>query len=173
MTNTTNQITKNHLVQLWDKMNRLPLGGRLFSLFLGWYAPYSGSIGARVETLGVGQVRVSLRDRRKVRNHLKSVHAIASINLGEIVTGLAVLTAITDDMRGIVLGLRSEYKKKARGTLIAIAFFELPEKMEDNTSFEVSCEIKDMTGDVVATVTANWLLGYKEAVRLKTRTDIT
>jgi acyl-coenzyme A thioesterase PaaI-like protein len=142
--------------------NRLPFGGRLFSLFLGWYAPYSGSIGARVEALGVGEVEVSLLDRRKVRNHLKSVHAIASINLGEIVTRLAVLTAITDDMRGIVLGLRSEYKKKARGTLTATAFFELPEKMEDNTPFEVSCEIKDITGDVVATVTANWLLGYKK-----------
>jgi acyl-coenzyme A thioesterase PaaI-like protein len=142
--------------------NRLPFGGRLFSLFLGWYAPYSGSIGARVEALGVGEVEVSLLDRRKVRNHLKSVHAIASINLGEIVTRLAVLTAITDDMRGIVLGLRSEYKKKARGTLTATAFFEFAEQMEDNTPFEVSCEIKNITGDVVASVTANWLLGYKK-----------
>ncbi|MFQ3188176.1 MAG: acyl-coenzyme A thioesterase PaaI-like protein [Gammaproteobacteria bacterium] len=162
MINTTNLKAKNQLVKLWEKMNRLPFGAKLFSLFLGWYAPYSGSIGARVEALGVGEVRVSLRDRRKVRNHLKSVHAIASINLGEIVTGLAVLTAITDDMRGIVLGLRSEYKKKARGKLTATAFFELPEPIEDNTPFEVSCEIKDKTGDVVATVTANWLLGYKK-----------
>jgi acyl-coenzyme A thioesterase PaaI-like protein len=162
MTSTNNPKTKNQLVKLWDKLNRLPFGARLFSLFLGWYAPYSGSIGARVEALGVGEVKVSLRDRRKVRNHLKSVHAIASINLGEIVTGLAVLTAITDDMRGIVLGLRSEYKKKARGKLTATAVFELPEQMEDNTPFEVSCDIKDKTGDVVATVTANWLLGYKK-----------
>ncbi|MFT4606772.1 MAG: acyl-coenzyme A thioesterase PaaI-like protein [Urechidicola sp.] len=162
MTSTINPKTKNQLVKLWDKLNRLPFGARLFSLFLGWYAPYSGSIGAHVEALGVGEVRVSLRDRRKVRNHLKSVHAIASINLGEIVTGLAVLSAITDDMRGIVLGLRSEYKKKARGKLTATAFFELPEQMEDNTLFEVSCEIKDKAGDVVAMVTANWLLGYKK-----------
>jgi acyl-coenzyme A thioesterase PaaI-like protein len=162
MTSTNNPKTKNQLVKLWDKLNRLPFGARLFSLFLGWYAPYSGSIGARVEALGVGEVKVSLRDRRKVRNHLKSVHAIASINLGEIVTGLAVLTAITDDMRGIVLGLRSEYKKKARGKLTVTAVFELPEQMEDNTPFEVSCDIKDKTGDVVATVTANWLLGYKK-----------
>jgi acyl-coenzyme A thioesterase PaaI-like protein len=162
MINTTHLKAKNQLVKLWEKMNRLPFGAKLFSLFLGWYAPYSGSIGANVEALAAGNVRVSLRDRRKVRNHLKSVHAIASINLGEIVTGLAVLTAITDDMRGIVLGLRSEYKKKARGKLTATAFFELPDPMEDNTPFEVSCEIKDKAGDVVATVTANWLLGYKK-----------
>ena len=143
-------------------MNRLPFGAKLFSLFLGWYAPYSGSIGANVEALSAGNVRVSLRDRRKVRNHLKSVHAIASINLGEIVTGLAVLSAITDDMRGIVLGLHSEYKKKARGKLTATAFFELPEAMEDNTPLVVNTEIKEKAGDVVATVTENWLLGYKK-----------
>ena len=153
---------RNKLLKLWDKLNGLPFGARLFSLFLGWYAPYSGSIGAHVESLGIGEAKVTLRDRRKVRNHLKSVHAIASINLGEIVTGLAVLTAITDDMRGIVLGLRSEYKKKARGKLTGYAVFELPENMEDNTSFEVSCDIKDEAGDVVTTVTANWLLGYKK-----------
>jgi acyl-coenzyme A thioesterase PaaI-like protein len=153
---------RNQLVKLWDKLNGLPCGSTLFSLFLGWYAPYSGSIGARVEALSVGEARVTLRDRRKVRNHLKSVHAIASVNLGEIVTGLAVLTTITDDMRGIVLGLRSEYKKKARGKLTGYAVFELPDQMEDNTPFEVSCDIKDEAGDVVATVTANWLLGYKK-----------
>jgi acyl-coenzyme A thioesterase PaaI-like protein len=163
MPNTTHSKTKNQLVKLWDKMNGLPFGAKLFSVFLGWYAPYSGSIGARVEALSIGEVRVSLRDRRKVRNHLKSIHAIASVNLGEIVTGLAVLSAITNDMRGIVLSLRSEYKKKARGKLTATAFFELPEQMEDNTPFEVSCDIKDETGDVVATVTANWLLGYKKS----------
>jgi acyl-coenzyme A thioesterase PaaI-like protein len=163
MPNTTNSKTKNQLVKLWDKMNGLPFGAKLFSVFLGWYAPYSGSIGACVEALSIGEVRVSLRDRRKVRNHLKSIHAIASVNLGEIVTGLAVLSCITDDMRGIVLSLRSEYKKKARGKLTATAIFDLPEQMEDNTPFEVSCDIKDETGDVVATVTANWLLGYKKS----------
>jgi acyl-coenzyme A thioesterase PaaI-like protein len=163
MPNTTHSKTKNQLVKLWDKMNGLPFGAKLFSVFLGWYAPYSGSIGARVEALSIGEVRVSLRDRRKVRNHLKSIHAIASVNLGEIATGLAVLSSITNDMRGIVLSLRSEYKKKARGKLTATAFFELPEQMEDNTPFEVSCDIKDETGDVVATVTANWLLGYKKS----------
>jgi acyl-coenzyme A thioesterase PaaI-like protein len=159
---TSPKSRNNNLVKLWDKLNRLPGGSILFSLFLGWYAPYSGSIGARVEELGVGKVRITLRDRRKVRNHLKSIHAIASVNLGEIATGLAVLTCISDNMRGIVLGLRSEYKKKARGKLTANASFELPEQFDDNTAFEVSCDITDEAGDVVAIVIANWLLGYRK-----------
>ena len=142
-------------------MAAYPGGKRLFSLFLGWAVPYSGSIGAQVEELEPGKARVSLRDRRRVRNHLKSIHAIALVNLGEIATGLAVISSLPENMRGIVLGLQAEYVKKARGKLVAKARLELPETIEDNTAFEISAEIIDEAGDVVAVVRANWLLGYK------------
>ncbi len=119
----------NSIIKWWNKLQAFPAGEWLFSFFLGQYAPYSGTISARVEALSPGNARVSLRDRRKVRNHLKSIHAIALINLGEIATGLAVLSSISDSMRGIVLGLEAEYVKKARGKLVATAYFELPSEM--------------------------------------------
>ena len=102
-----------------------------------------------------------MRDRRKLRNHLKSIHAIALINLGEIATGLAALSSISANMRGIVIGIQSEYVKKARGRLTAIAEFHMPEPLEDNTACEVVAQITDQSGEVVARVTANWLIGYK------------
>ena len=135
----------------------------MFSRFLGWYAPYSGTIGSRVEELRPGFAMVSLRDRRSVRNHLKSIHAIALMNLGEITTGLAVLTALPSDMQGIVLGLQAEYLKKSRGTLTAEASFEMPAQIDDDTSCEVKTEIIDGSGDIVAVVRATWLLGYKKS----------
>ena len=140
----------------------IPAGSILFSLFLGWYAPYSGSIKSRVEALQPGFSKVSLRDRWRVRNHLKSIHAIALINLGEIATGLAVMTTIGANMRGIVLGLQAEYLKKARGKLTASASFELPEMVGDNITCEAKTEIVDEIGDVVAIVRATWLIGYKK-----------
>ncbi len=154
--------SENNILKWWQRLSSLPGGARLFSMFLGWMAPYSGTIGALVEELEPGRVRVALRDRRKVRNHLKSIHAIALINLGEIATGLAVLSSLSDNMRGIVLGLQAEYVKKARGKLVAQASLDLPEGFEDNTDFEISAEIIDESGDVVAIVRANWLLGYKK-----------
>lgn len=156
------QNPANHLIKWWKKLNRLPAGDWLFSIFLGLYAPYSGSISAKVEALFPGQARVSIRDRRKVRNHLKSIHAIALINLGEIATGLAVLSTIPDNMRGIVLGLEAEYLKKARGKLTANAVFELPDAIEDNSPVKVTAEISDSDGDVVTRVHATWLLGMKK-----------
>lgn len=152
----------NSIVKWWNRLQTLPAGDRLFSFFLGRYAPYSGTISARVEALSPGNARVSIRDRRKVRNHLKSIHAIALINLGEIATGLAVLSSIPDNMRGIVLGLEAEYLKKARGKLVASAHFILPEAIDDSSPVKVTADLVDAAGDVVTRVHATWLLGYKK-----------
>ena len=152
----------NDIMRWWDRLQRFPAGGWLFSFFLSRYAPYSGSISPRVEVLGAGYARVSIRDRKKVRNHLKSIHAIALINLGEVATGLAVLTSINNNMRGIVLGLEAEYLKKARGKLVANAKFELPQEIDDQTPVRVTAELLDQSGDVVTRVHATWLLGFKQ-----------
>jgi len=163
MNTAVGSLSQNSILKWWNRLSSLPAGSLLFSRFLGWYAPYSGTIGSRVEELRPGFAKVSLRDRRSVRNHLKSIHAIALMNLGEITTGLAVLTALPSDMRGIVLGLQAEYLKKSRGTLTATASFEIPAQIGDDTSCEVKTEIIDGSGDVVAVVSATWLLGYKQS----------
>ena len=145
----------------WLRLAPLPAGRLLFSLALGWLAPYSSSIGARVEDIRPGYARVSIRDRRRLRNHLHSMHAIALINLGELTTGLAVLSTISENMRGIVLDIRADYLKKARGKLTAIAEFELPQPLLDDTPCEVEARLQDQSGETVARVRATWLIGYK------------
>ena len=147
----------------WQRLVRLPFGPLLFSLALGRIAPYSGSIGARVLELRPGYARVCLRDRRKVRNHLRSIHAIALVNLGEIATGLAILSTISSEMRGIVTGIQAEYLKKARGTLVAEAEFHLPEISQEDTPCEVEAELRDSSGETVTRVRATWLIGYRTA----------
>ena len=145
----------------WRRLSRWPAGSWLFSLALGKFAPYSGTIGARVEALQPGYARVSLRDRRGVRNHLRSIHAIALVNLGEIATGLAVLSSISAEMRGIVTGIEAEYLKKARGRLVAEASFQLPNNVQEDTPCEVEAELRDASGETVTRVRATWLIGYK------------
>ena len=145
----------------WRRLSRLPAGDRLFSLVLGRIAPYSGTIGARVLELRPGYARVQLRDRRRVRNHLHSIHAIALINLGEVATGLAVLSTLSPGMRGIVTRIESDYLKKARGKLLAEAEFDIPGKINENEPCKVEAALKDASGETVCRVRASWLLGYK------------
>lgn len=142
----------------WRRLRPLPGGRWLFSRFLGFTAPYSGSVGALITDLEPGWCRAELRDRRRVRNHLNSIHAVAMLNLGELVTGLAATTLLPPTVRGIVTGLAIRYHKKARGTLTAECRCTLPDIATDG-EHDVTGTIRDAAGDTVATVTATWRLG--------------
>ncbi len=141
----------------WKRLAPLPMGKRLFSLVIGRTAPYTGTIGARVEDLRPGYARWTMRDRKAVRNHLNSIHAVALVNLAEVTSGTAMLMSLPAGTRGIVTSLSITYIKKARGMLTAECRCDLPEVTGD-TSFDVQSEIKDQTGDVVANATVTWLL---------------
>lgn len=143
---------------MWDKLSSRPGGKWLFSYLLGKTAPYTGTMGARVEALESGYCRVSLRDRHKVRNHLRSVHAIALLNLAEMCSGLAAIYTMDPSLRGIITHLEMDYLKKARGRLVAecrVPSLEGTDRREEE--FEV--EISNESGDVVARAKARWLLG--------------
>ena len=146
------------LLARWESAQRWPLGRALFSLLLGRAVPYTGSIRPIVLDLAPGRARVAMKDRRRVRNHLRSAHAIARVNLGEVASGLALLAGRPEGARGIVTGLRIEYRKKARGLLTAACDCEVPETAEAR-ELDVLAPITDETGDVVAVVTATWRIG--------------
>jgi uncharacterized protein (TIGR00369 family) len=120
--------------------------------------PYTGKLGATVVELERGRARVRLRERRAVRNHLKSFHAMSLANLAELTTGLAVLGGLPDTVRGILVGFEISYVKKARGTLHAEATCEIPEVTEA-VDYAVEANIVDEAGDIVATARALWRLG--------------
>ncbi len=151
----------NGILRRWNSLTRLPGGSVLFSIALGRMARYTGSITPRVKELAPGYCRVEMKDRPKVRNHLRSIHALAMMNLAEVASGLAMMAGIDDSMRGIITRLSIDYLKKGRGVLTAECRCELPVPGEKAERL-VAVEVRDLEGDLVAQAEATWLVGPKK-----------
>jgi uncharacterized protein (TIGR00369 family) len=159
---TANDAPGARLYRLWNQLSPLPGGRWLFSRFVGWMAPYTGSIGAVVMELSPGHSRVRMKERARLRQHLRSVHAVALVNLAEMSTGLAMLVALPPGVRGIVVSISMDYLKKARGVLTAECDCVLPQVTEP-TDFDVHGRIVDESGAVVATAKVRWRLSPPSA----------
>ncbi len=149
------------MLRLWRTLSPLPAGKWIFSRLLGFKVPYTGTARPSVEELGPGYARVSMRDRRAVRNHLHSIHAIALANLAEVTSGLAMIASLPSEARSILTAFSIEYLKKARGKLVAECSTPI---VDASTRGEHIIEsiVRDSTGDVVAKGTARWLVGPRE-----------
>ena len=144
----------------WQRLAPLPGGPWLFGRVIGWIIPYTGTIRPRVLVLEPGYARVAMTDRRRVRNHLNSVHAVALMNLAEVTSGLALALGLPAEVRGIPIGLSITFLKKARGPLVAECRCEIPVVTADR-EFEIEATIQDAAGDEVARATARWKLGLR------------
>lgn len=142
----------------WPLLSGMPGGRWLFSKLIGLIAPYSGTIGAQVIDLRSGYACVRMSDRRRVRNHLRCVHAIALMNLAELASGLAVCYDVQPGWRGIITGLKIEFHKKARGPLVARTgtICALPDG--ESQTLRISVSICDQSQKAVATASASWRL---------------
>ena len=161
-TNAEENAPEQRLITMWNRYGGTAVGRKLFSIILGRTAPYSGTIKAEVLTLKPGSVQVALKDRRSVRNHLNSIHAIALANLGELASGLAMISAIPPNTRAIVVNLEIKYLKKARGRLVAEGSANPPQSITKPLDSLAVAEIKDAEGDIVSRVDVHWRLSPKE-----------
>ena len=131
-------------------LERWPLGRWLFSRLVCWKAPYFASIRPRILLLEPGRGVATIRHRRRVSNHLGTVHAIALCNLAEFIGGLTTDASIPASMRWIPRGMDVEYLKKARGPMRAVATpLDAPREPVGGHELPVRVEVFDAAGDVV------------------------
>src|SRR3954463_320411 len=106
---------------LWRWAGRLPAGERAFSFVFGRRAPYFASIRPRFTVLEPHHVELVIPDRRRVHNHLGTVHAIALCNGLEAAMGALAEASIPPGKRWIPKGMQVSYTAKATSDITCIA----------------------------------------------------
>ncbi|MET3931359.1 acyl-coenzyme A thioesterase PaaI-like protein [Lysobacter sp. OAE881] len=138
------------LLSLYRKFTRWPAGHWLFSRAICFKAPYFGTIAPRIVSLEPNRCEVRIADRRRVHNHIGTVHAIALCNLAELAAGVMTDATLPASMRWIPKGMTVEYLKKATGTMHGVATPEVP-VVESTSGYElpVTVIVKNDAGEAV------------------------
>jgi acyl-coenzyme A thioesterase PaaI-like protein len=138
------------VLSMYRRISRWPAGRWLFSRAVCFRAPYFATIAPRFVALEPGRCEVEIRDRRRVHNHIGTVHAIALCNLAELSAGVMTDASLPSTMRWIPKGMSVEYLKKARGTMHAIATPDIA-IVDSSAGYElpVTVSVRDPQGDEV------------------------
>ena len=104
----------NRLQRRLAQLERLgPLAGFLRQRILRGAIPFTGTAGLEFRELALDGAVVALRNRRRVQNHIGTVHAIALCNGLEAAMGALAEASIPADKRWIPKGMDIAYTAKA------------------------------------------------------------
>jgi acyl-coenzyme A thioesterase PaaI-like protein len=147
------------LLSLYQRITRWPAGHWLFSRAVCFRAPYFATIAPRFVALEPGRCEVRIPDRRRVHNHIGTVHAIALCNLAELSAGVMTEVSIPAGMRWIPKGMSVEYLAKAVGTMQAVATPETAAvELAEGYEWPVVVRVQDRAGkDVFRARITMWL----------------
>lgn len=106
-------MSQSRVLHLYQRFERLPAGKWLFSRVFSRMAPYFSTIGANFIELRPNYCALSLRKRRKVQNHIGTVHVIAICNGLEMAMGALAEATVPPELRWIPKGMEVRYPAKA------------------------------------------------------------
>lgn len=142
----------NRMSRLVSKLHFLPVPLRtaLQTYLLGSRVPFVGTARLRIEEVSQQRVILSIRNRRRVQNHLRGVHAAAMALLAETATGFAIGMHIPDGRIPLLKSLTIHYVKRARGGLRAVAELRSEQVSallaQEKGEMEVPVSVTDETG---------------------------
>src|SRR3954452_2580459 len=109
------------LLSIYRQITRLPKGEQIFSRLFTLKAPYFGTVKPRFVELRPNYAELTIRKRRRVHNHIKTVHVIAICNGLEAAMGALAEASIPRQKRWIPKGMEVSYTAKAVSDITCIA----------------------------------------------------
>ncbi|GGY22484.1 DUF4442 domain-containing protein [Paludibacterium paludis] len=147
------EYRSNSMSRLAAKAGRLPAGLRSFVLTraFGRIVPFLGTAGLCFEEVTQQRLIVSIRNRRKVQNHIKGVHAAAMALLAETATGFVVGMNVPDDKLMLLKSMHVNYTRRSQGDMRAVATLDEAQiqrmYVEEKGDVTVNVTVTDESGE--------------------------
>ena len=135
----------NRLTTVVNTFQKLPESIRTFALSkaMGRVIKYAGTSGLRFEKLTPNECIIVIPNRKKVQNHIGSVHAAAMGLLAETATGFMTGLSVPDNRIIVIKSMNLEYLKQATGDMKAVATFsdEQVEFIKNNEKADINVPV--------------------------------
>lgn len=136
----------NRLSKTAAKLQSLPEFMRSFAMSkaFGSVIKYAGHSSVRFEKLSQNECIVSIKNKKKVQNHIGGIHAAAMALLAETATGFVFGMNVPDSKLPLIKKMNIDYVKRSTGDMRAVA------TLTDEQINKIQTEEK---GEVVVSVT--------------------
>ena len=143
----------NRLERQLERLSDVPSFARIWyqGVVLRRAVPFTGTAGIDFLQMSRERVEVSLKNEKKVQNHIGGIHASAMNLLAETATGMVVGMNVRDDCLPLCKTLHIDFKRRAQGGLRAVARLSAAQRelMLKNDKGEVSVlvQVSDESGE--------------------------
>jgi acyl-coenzyme A thioesterase PaaI-like protein len=159
----------NRLARVVHKFDGYPAGLRRFLITwaFGGTVHFVRTAGVQFESLTEERAVLMLRNKRRVQNHIGTVHAAAVALIGETATGAVFGMSVPDDKIPLLKSMKIAYTRRSQGALRAEATLS-PEMREhfwvkEKGEIAVPVKITDETGE--PTVEAEYVWAWRPKKR--------
>ena len=123
--------SENSTARLVNRLAKIPapFNNKLLSFAVGFKVPYVSTTGIKIKHLDHQQADFVLVNKRKSRNHLGGVHAVAAALLAESATGLLIAMNVPDTSVAVIKTMKFDFVKRQQGDMRAHASLT-PEQIE-------------------------------------------
>lgn len=109
------------VLSMYNRLSPLPLGKQIFSFAFSQKAPYFATVRPVFTEVRPNYAELRIAKRRKVHNHIKTVHVIAIANGLEAAMGALAESTVPADKRWIPKGMSLEYTAMANSDITCTA----------------------------------------------------
>lgn len=153
-----------NVMDLWTRVTRLPAGRTVFSMLFSRKAPYFATVRPRFVALRPNYAELRIRKRRRVQNHIGTLHVIAICNGLEAAMGALAEVTVPSDKRWIPKGMDVDYTAKATSDITCIAETDPEAWAGDDPDLPVRVRgVRDDGTVVVEGVIRLWVTGKPSA----------